>query len=157
VTVVFQPLRERSLEQLRADIAKHRDVGRARVEFRRVEAADASAHATATAFVKSLGMQAPNEWTELDAAGAFEATTRIIQNDLVYGAPIMAIETAEMLSRRFLQTFAEAPIFLTNGHGSLGRSGMSGAWSPLTDATFDTGIIGVSPGRVGLLWFEEED
>ena len=76
--------------------------------------------------------------------------------DVAYNMPLMTIELAEGLARRFLVCCGEGADFVTNG--SLARTSKGGgAWSPLTDATFDAGIVGISSSRVGLLWVEDED
>jgi hypothetical protein len=66
----------------------------------------------------------------------------------------MSLEVAERLARRFLDLFPEGAVFMTNGTIALPGGG---AWSPLTAATFDTGVIAISSARVGLLWVEDED
>jgi hypothetical protein len=106
-------------------------------------------------FVKGLVMRPPEEWTELDAQGALQAAIRVLHADLAYDTPVMTIDLANWLARRFLACCGEGAVFVTNG--SLAQTPKGGAWSPLTDATFGTGIVGVSSRRVGLLWVEDED
>jgi hypothetical protein len=54
---------------------------------------------------------APGAWTELDAPGALEVATRALQ----FGVPVMTIELARTLARRFVASFEDGAIFLTNG------------------------------------------
>jgi hypothetical protein len=144
-----------TLAGFRREVIEHRDVGRVRVELRRIEGAgSASASSLATAFVETLGLSPPRAWTELRNEEALEAVTRVLQMDLAYKAPVMAVDVANGLARRFLAYFGEAAVFLTNGSLALTSTG---AWSALTDATFDAGVIGVSSSRVGMLWVEDED
>ncbi len=142
-------------DELRRDVVGHRDAGRVHVEFRRLNPPSASAHAVATAFVQALAMRPPEAWTELDTHGALEAVTRVLHADLAYKTPVMTLDCAKGLARRFLACCGEGPVFVTNG--SLAQSSNGGHWSPLTDATFDTGVVAVSSRRVSLLWVEDED
>jgi hypothetical protein len=145
---------EAALDELRREVAEHRKVGRVHVEFRRLNPPSASAHAVATAFVKDLAMRPPETWTELDVQGALEAATRVLHADLAYNTPVMTLDLAKGLARRFLACCGEGAVFVTNG--SLAQSS-GGQWSPITGATFDTGVVAVSSRRVGLLWVEDED
>ena len=113
-----------------------------------------AAYSVATAFVKALAMKPPEAWTDLDLTAAREVLTRVLHADLAYNTPMMTVETADALARRFLACCGDAPVFVTNGSLALTPTG---AWSPLTDATFDTGVIAVSDTRVGMLWAEDED
>jgi hypothetical protein len=146
---------EAHFNDFKRDVTEHRSVGTVRVEFRRVSgAATASAVSVATAFVETLALKAPDRWTDLDAGQALDAATRILHLDLAYSGPVMKVELAKGLAARFLECCGRGAVFFTNG--ALALTG-TGAWSPLTDATFDAGIVGVAPGRVGLLWVEDED
>jgi hypothetical protein len=146
---------EALLRDFRREVAAHRSVGSVRVEFRRVSGAEgAPATSVATEFVATLALRAPDRWTELDAREALEAATRILHLDLAYSGPVMKVEVAKGLAARFLECCGKGAVFFTNG--ALTLTG-TGAWSPLTDATFDAGIVGVASGRVGLLWVEDED
>jgi hypothetical protein len=125
------------------------------VEFRRVCGPLAAPARTATAFVESLSMRPPEAWTELDARAATDLATRVLHQDLAYGASVMSLDVATALARRFLDFFGDQAAFVTNG--TFGANGSGGSWASLTDATFDTGVVAVSAGRVGLLWVEDED
>jgi hypothetical protein len=152
----FGPDDAQALNDLRDEVLQHRTVGRVHVEFRRLlDAPAASASAIASAFVKSLAWQAPEQWTSLDASGALEVVTRTLALDLAYETPVMTIDQAQKLARRFVQCLGDGAVFLTNG--MLALAGTARQWSPLTNATFDTGVVGVSESRIGLLWVEDED
>ncbi len=146
---------EPALDGLRREVAEHRDAGRVHVKFRRLNPPSAAPHAVATAFVKDLAMRPPEAWTELDAQGALEVAIRVLHADLAYNTPVMTLDLAKGLARRFLACCGEGAVFVTNG--SLAQSSKGGQWSPLTGATFDTGVVAVSSRRVSLLWVEDED
>jgi hypothetical protein len=155
MTLLFELEDEVTLRNFRREVIEHRNVGRVHVEFRRWSGSDgASVASVANAFVKSLRLRAPDMWTDLEGPDALQAATRVLHLDLAYKAPVMPIDLARSLAVRFLDGCGERAAFLTNG--SLGLSG-TGQWSPLTDATFDTGIVGVAAKRVGLIWVEDED
>jgi hypothetical protein len=146
---------ELALDQLRRDVVEHRSIGTVLVEFRRRHAPGESTDSVASAFVKALSLRSPDAWTELDPRSALEVATRVLHTDLAYDTPMMTIELAEALAGRFVACCGEGASFVTNG--SLAQRGTGGAWSPLTEATFDTGIIGVSLTRIGMLWVQDED
>ena len=52
--------------------------------------------------------------------------------------------------------FADDADFWTNG-GLWRLHGEPTAWSRLTSATFDTGVIGVDAEAVGIIWITDED
>ena len=146
---------EKGLVDLRRRVVQARESGRATIELRRlVLSTKPGADLVATAFVNHLKLQPPPAWTELDATEALDAATRVLHVDLAFKSPVMPIESAKSLARTFLGFFQGGATFLTNG--SLAATG-TGAWSPLTRATFDTGIVAIGPSRVGLLWVEDED
>jgi hypothetical protein len=155
VAPTFTTDSEPTLDELRRDVVEHRSGGRVRVEFRRVASPMTSGHSVATAFAKALALKPPDAWTELDASGALELATRVLHADLAYNMPTMPMDLAGALARRFLMCCGDDAVFLTNG--SLAFSPTHGAWSPLTEATFDTGVVAVSARRAGLLWVEDED
>jgi hypothetical protein len=155
MALTFEPDHEPTLGQLQREVTERRSAARVHVDLRRFVASDGtSATAIASAFVKALGLRSPDAWTELSPHEALEAAIRVLQCDLAYKVPLMTTEQAEDLARRFLNYFEEGATFVSNGTLAFPEGG---AWFPLTDATFDTGVVGVAAGRVGLLWVEDED
>jgi hypothetical protein len=152
--LVFEVDDAPGLQGLRRDVTEHRNVGRVHVVFRRPSGAIPSELHLAAAFIENLALRPPPVWTKLAAEDAEKAAVRVLHRDLAYHAPVMAIERAESLARRFVESCGEAAVFFTNG--ALALTG-TGAWSPITDATFDSGVLGLSASRVGLLWVEDED
>lgn len=140
------------LDEIRRDVVRYRNAGRVRIDFRRVDVAGTPDHALATDFVKALALRPPEEWTLMNAEEASAVATRVLHADLAYDVPLMTHAQARALAHRFLASFGDGALFVTNGDLTRG-----GRWFPLTDATFDTGVIGISARRVGLLWVEDED
>jgi hypothetical protein len=146
-----------ALELLRREVLEHRALGKAHVEFRRVREEDdddATADAVARAFVRELGMKPPPKWTSLDSRQALTVATRVLFAHLGHDAPVMPVHLAARLARTFLEALGAQATFLTNGTLALTHAR---GWTPLTGAAFDTGLVGVSDVRVGLLWVEDED
>jgi hypothetical protein len=84
----------------------------------------------------------------------------LLARDLAYGAPIVDEALASSLSTRFVELFPAGSHFMTNGtlaqhHANTNQDGAG--WTPVTGATFDTGVVAVSASRMGWFWVEDED
>jgi hypothetical protein len=105
-----------------------------------------------------------SKYRKVCKAEALEILTRLLHKDMAYNSEVMPVETARELSVSFIEGFDDASAtFFTNidfsGEGKkLGNDCWAGPnWNPVTDATFDAGIMAISPGRCGCLWIEDED
>ncbi|MEO1075960.1 MAG: hypothetical protein AAFX41_08350 [Bacteroidota bacterium] len=86
----------------------------------------------------------------------------MLHQDLAYDSDRMPLREAERLAEAFLSMF-EDPVVLTNGSWGIPttqtserlRTGPS--WFPITDSTFDGGIVCVGRERVGIVWVQDED
>jgi hypothetical protein len=91
---------------------------------------------------------------------ALQIARSILHKDIAYHTEIMPLPRADELARKFLASFRGPPVdYFSNGsftHHDDGSVTLS-SWSPLTEATFDTGIIVLDAGHVGCLWVEDED
>jgi hypothetical protein len=77
----------------------------------------------------------------VDADTARGLLAHVLQFDLAYGGELIDRDTAARLAHAVIE-FLPAPVrWWTNG--TIGLPGDGGVWNPLTDATFDTGVIGV--------------
>ena len=63
-------------------------------------------------------------------------------------------EWADVIGASFLASFEKNARYFTNG--TYGPTDLSG-WNPLTDATFDTGVVAVCDSMIGILWVEDGD
>jgi hypothetical protein len=100
------------------------------------------------------------EWREVVPDQAAKILRNVLHRDLAYTVEIMPVEVAEQFAARFRSIFPTTTRYFTNGTWRAGRSGEFEhpvSWSPLTDATFDAGIVAVGEGFVGLAWVEDED
>ena len=63
-------------------------------------------------------------------------------------------ERAYRLAEEFLGIFKVQPRFFTN---AIFKRGRLSNWSPISDSTFDTGVICLSSSKIGVLWVQDED
>jgi hypothetical protein len=105
-----------------------------------------------------VGLQAAPE-REISREQAREVIAALIECDLAYHAPRRSKAAASSLASTFLAMFPGADArFFTNGELGLEHvAGRSGAWAPLTNATFDTGVVAIDGARMGVFWVEDED
>ncbi len=109
----------------------------------------------------AAGLQpAPERLREVDESYAQGIVTQVLRRDLAYGTELMSDAEAQALAAGFLELFRDrAPRYFTNGdfHRWPGKRPSSPSWNPMTDATFDTGVLVLARGRTGYLWVEDED
>jgi hypothetical protein len=91
----------------------------------------------------------------IDVATARRLLAHVLRFDLAYRTEIMDTEMAARLADRAIDALSAPARWWTNG--SIGLPGDGGSWTGLTEATFDTGVIGASPERVLVVWFMDED
>lgn len=94
---------------------------------------------------------------EITAAAAGQVLRRVLNHDLAYDAEIMPEDLASDHARRVIDTLPEAARWWTNGDLGLRDRRSPAGWTPLSDATFDTGVIGVSDTHILVAWFMDED
>lgn len=101
------------------------------------------------------------DWVEVPYADAVAHLTAVLHRDMAYYSEIMPRGRAGELAERFLGLFAGGRFFTNSEDGPRQQPPPSLPWSwgssPLTDATFDTGVVAVAAGRTGQLWVEDED
>ena len=111
------------------------------------------------AAARSFGLAgAQGIYREIDASQAVSVLQRVIHVDLAHGADLVPPAKAQRLAIAFVQA-AGGPgaRYFTNGSLGLPTSVAGAAWSPATDATFDTGVLVLAPQRAACLWFEDEN
>ena len=86
--------------------------------------------------------------------------THLLHKDMAYEHEIMPLAQASILAAEFLAEFSsEEARYFTNSDWPawLANPGSGRSWAPATDATFDSGILIITPTRVGCAWFMDED
>jgi hypothetical protein len=118
------------------------------------EIADALAHQVG---LRPLG----HGWWSLSRAEARAAVSAALERDLAYAAECMSATDALAFANEFVARFGPDANFLTNATFPTAEeaktTGWRGSWNPLTNATFDVGVFGVSRGEATLLWVQDED
>ena len=110
----------------------------------------------ADSFVKSFGFKPiGTAWRCIERSEALDTVSRILFRDLAYQRPLMEQKTATYIAESFLNLFAQyGGRFCTNG--SFDNRGML-SWTPITESTFDHGVVAFDDQKVGLVWVEDED
>ncbi len=115
------------------------------------------------AFVGQHGFsEIGDQWREVTRDFAERTLIRLLSFDLAYRAPLVPETLARQFAKRFLGWFRSDVTFLTNhlvnSDETAVISGLSSYRSmPITDATFDAGIVAIDSALLGILWFADED
>ena len=105
--------------------------------------------------VAGYGMRGCADWIEIDAQEAERLIVTILNKDLAYGVEVMPVNQANLLAAAFMEPFRVSGRYFTNG--TFHKPGNPDGWTPLTDATFDTGVVALGPTVAGILWVQDED
>lgn len=108
---------------------------------------------------RSFGLlDSPECYEEIDAVEAAGVIENVLHWDMAYKTEIMSISLARELSGEFLAAFAGADArFFTNGEWGRSTGALGVGWTPVTSATFDTGVLVVSDQMAGCVWCMDED
>ena len=102
-------------------------------------------------------------WRELARPEAHAVLAAVLARDLAYDGELMDESEARAFADEFLRQFSVDAQFFTNGEfrrqaaDASEQAQCTAEWDPLTEATFDTGVVAVDVDRAGLFWFEDED
>jgi hypothetical protein len=95
-----------------------------------------------------------DSWLPLPRDAALQLVHDILARDLAYDDVVMPSTEAQELASRFLAHVGEVAEYFTNGSW-LTRPDLS--WEPLSQATFDAGVVAVGGDSAAMLWVEDED
>jgi hypothetical protein len=116
------------------------------------------------AFVSTLGFHGLSDaWELISRSDARTILVHVLARDLAYNGPVMAESFAQSLSDRFLALFDADVLCFTNGtyHVPTVQSSkevrVGPTWNPISESTFDTGVVCVDNARMGIVWVEDED
>lgn len=133
---------------------------------------DAALTAALNGFFSELGLRTIGPdwrqagWSELAHEEAVRALTYLLSEGMAYGTPKRERAAAREGALAFLALFGPSSRLLSNSglHAALLPDGSPppGGWGygsgrSLTQATFEAGIAAMGAGRMGLLWFTDED
>ena len=107
-------------------------------------------------FVARNGLSAiGDQWREISREAAVSLAATFLVRDLAYSVQLMQDHMARELADRFVIVFSADARFFTNTEYAAGAS--SWGWMPLTESTFDAGIVGADPSTIGVLVVQDED
>ena len=158
-------MNNRRIEALRETILSERSCGEVFlfVDELAGETASTTGRPPLDEFVERHGFKGiGGNWHEVSRQFAEGTLVWILGRDLAYGASIMNPRRAEGLAREFLAFFDDHARFFTNyavreDEKAVMDRRASYAWAPLTEATFDAGIVVVDARLMGMLWVADED
>ncbi|MCB0714165.1 MAG: hypothetical protein KDD67_17710 [Ignavibacteriae bacterium] len=100
----------------------------------------------------------PDRLHVINRAQALTAIESILWKDLAYGYEIMPRETARAYAEAFLTNYGSKEYtFYSNGDWTLDDQSSVRGWNPMTEATFDAGVVVVGSRSAACLWVEDED
>jgi hypothetical protein len=112
--------------------------------------------------VQAHGFQGlASEWIEISAADAQAIVATLLHRDLAHGAVLMPLAAASDLATPLFDAVPEPHAYFTNGDWVMNANGGDDAtlhgWNPISDATFDSGVVCIGAGRAALFWVQDED
>ena len=141
-------------EALCKEIMIKRDAGQ--VIITRAPHVSCNPSQAADQLVTSVGWVSPPEWRMIDKDTAIKILTQCLNQDLAYDTQLQPRSDAQAQATAVVDAAGPDAVFFTNGELALpdvqGRS-----WTPLTDATFDTGVVAIGKCWSVLCWFLDED
>jgi hypothetical protein len=112
-------------------------------------------------FVATLGFTGLGEgWIEISTQAAKTLVREVLFKDLAYSVAMMSEDEAALLTERFFALFDPSVRCFTNGNlvvRDADPTEVPGSWNPITEATFDAGVVCLGSSRIGILWVEDED
>lgn len=112
-------------------------------------------------FLKELDLKPKRikgNWKQIDQSTANKILEYILSMDMAYDIQLETKPLANMLSNYFLNKFLPDATYYTNGDFDEDDGFFSlRGWQPITDSTFDTGVLVIDKKNIGILWAEDND
>lgn len=105
--------------------------------------------------LSQFGLRAdPSLLVEHDPDNAFAILVALLWKDMAYEDECMSQEEAEAFAQQLFATHATpSSKYYSNGNVAKGES-----WNPLTDSTFDSGLVITGNDKTYFcIWFQDED
>jgi hypothetical protein len=109
-------------------------------------------------------------WSMISGADALAIVTTLLHRDLASNTELMSLAQASDLATRFFDLVPEPHTYFTNGDWTTSSDPTLDAtsasthplatlegWDPISDATYDSGVVCVGEGSAAVLWVEEAD
>jgi hypothetical protein len=147
-TCKFEELRDLALSKRRAGLLT--------LDYRDISTPAPSLAGAADAMVARHGFRPlHNEWRIIQRPQALISLQQILLCDLAYQQPLMEKKTAHFIADSFLALFSpHNSCYCTNGFFSE-RNMLT--WTPITQSTFDHGVIAFDEKHIGMIWAQDED
>lgn len=119
--------------------------------------------AAADHVAQANGFQTLGEnWIAISAADAHAIAITLLHLDLAYGEEVMPITVASDLATQLFDGVPEPHSYFTNGDWEVAGEATDQpatlrGWDPISDASFDSGVVCIGDGSAALLWVEDED
>lgn len=148
---------EAETQRLIADLRQRRGTGDSLIVVEPAPAATPITPAVLDQFARRHGLYPiADGWQELTRGGAVSLATAVLARDMAYDVRLMSDPEALELTERFVTTFSDSARFFTNNNRGMPGDASRG-WTPLTESTFDVGILGVDEHLIGVLVVQDED
>lgn len=103
-----------------------------------------------------------SRYQEIGGDAACRLVFLALHQDLAYCQELVPVERAVHLAEHFVDAFDhEDTRFYTNGNFHEGPGDQvtwpGASWNPMTESTFDTGVLVIGPALSGVFWVEDED
>jgi len=155
-THIKQLMQKPTFDELRQLALDHRQCGVLTMAYEPRETVKPVSSNIADSFVANLGFKPLGKaWREINRTTASALAQHVLYRDLAYQSRLMEQKTAAFIAEKFLALFSPYTCrFLTNG--SINEHNMLG-WDPISDSTFDHGIVVFDEKNIGMVWVEDED
>jgi hypothetical protein len=170
-------INEDDVERLRSEILAAWRYGELILDVRGITRGTCSANADIDAniidhlIVANACRPISARWIPINSLDARSRLVGVLTRDLAYGGERMPLEDGARFTDRFVTLFGSESRYYTNGSfrfdlergkwvpvdSSQRTVRVGGRWTPITDATFDTGVVVLSDKRIGMLWVMDDD
>lgn len=110
-------------------------------------------------FVKCYGYhELGDQWNAVDEQTARHLMTYILSKDLAYEFTLSSKSIASELCDYFFDYFADVPTYYINADVVVHSGYVElSSWTPISQATFDAGLVVADKKKIGMIWVEDED
>lgn len=96
-------------------------------------------------------------WVEVSQDVAQQHLAEVLHRGLAYNGELIPRQRAAELASAFLAMFPGGRYFTNTEDAPYDAKQSSHGWDPITQATFDTGIVALRGNEIGMIWLEDED
>jgi hypothetical protein len=142
--------------KLRDTIMRERSAGIVTVDYRSVKPFYVGTkRVKVDSYIANFGfLPLGHEWRYINKKEATRILRFILESGLAYGTTLMTPARADLLADSFLRLFSRTESRYCS-NGLLTRSG--GSSNPITNSTFDHGIVAYDDQNIGIAWVQDED